>query len=186
MVEICEVVDAPMEMKQEGNSAFKKGQFARACELYTAGFEATTIDDADMRSVFLYNRACCEFNLSKFEKCVTDCSSALSYNPKYCKALFRRALAQEKLEKYSESADDLEKLFEQEPELRVAHVAEYERIVKQRDQKLEREKAEMMKELKTVGNSFLGHFGMSVDDFKFQKDPNTGSYSVSFSKNSSD
>jgi len=26
----------------------------------------------------------------------------------------------------------------------------------------------------------LGKFGMSVDNFKFEKDPNTGSYSVNF------
>ncbi|KAG2245422.1 hypothetical protein Bca52824_092733 [Brassica carinata] len=34
--------------------------------------------------------------------------------------------------------------------------------------------------LKEVGNSILGRFGMSVDDFKAVKDPNTGSYSLSF------
>lgn len=34
--------------------------------------------------------------------------------------------------------------------------------------------------LKEMGNSILGRFGMSVDNFKAVKDPNTGSYSVSF------
>lgn len=36
--------------------------------------------------------------------------------------------------------------------------------------------------LKEMGNSILGRFGMSVDNFKAVKDPNTGSYSVSFQK----
>lgn len=36
--------------------------------------------------------------------------------------------------------------------------------------------------LKDLGNTVLGKFGMSVDDFKAVKDPNTGSYSISFGK----
>jgi len=36
--------------------------------------------------------------------------------------------------------------------------------------------------LKDMGNSVLGRFGMSVDNFKAVKDPNTGSYSISFQR----
>lgn len=36
--------------------------------------------------------------------------------------------------------------------------------------------------LKEMGNSILGRFGMSVDNFKTVKDPNTGSYSVQFQR----
>ena len=36
--------------------------------------------------------------------------------------------------------------------------------------------------LKEMGNSVLGRFGMSVDNFKTVKDPNTGSYSISFQR----
>jgi hypothetical protein len=36
--------------------------------------------------------------------------------------------------------------------------------------------------LKDLGNSVLGRFGMSVDNFKAVKDPNTGSYSIQFQK----
>ncbi len=34
--------------------------------------------------------------------------------------------------------------------------------------------------LKEMGNSILGKFGMSLDSFKADKDPKTGSYSLSF------
>lgn len=34
--------------------------------------------------------------------------------------------------------------------------------------------------LKDMGNSILGRFGMSLDNFKAEKDPITGSYNISF------
>ena len=34
--------------------------------------------------------------------------------------------------------------------------------------------------LKELGNTVLGKFGMSLDNFKAEKDPNTGSYSIQF------
>jgi hypothetical protein len=40
----------------------------------------------------------------------------------------------------------------------------------------------MFGKLKDVGNSILGYFGMSVDNFKAVKDPATGSYSISFNQ----
>lgn len=36
--------------------------------------------------------------------------------------------------------------------------------------------------LKEMGNSVLGRFGMSLDNFKAVKDPNTGSYSISMER----
>ena len=38
----------------------------------------------------------------------------------------------------------------------------------------------MFCKLKELGNSLLGKFGMSLDNFKAVKDPATGSYSISF------
>ena len=34
--------------------------------------------------------------------------------------------------------------------------------------------------LKDLGNTVLGKFGMSLDNFKMEKDPKTGSYSINF------
>ena len=40
----------------------------------------------------------------------------------------------------------------------------------------------MLGKLKDLGNSVLGRWGMSLDNFKAEKDPNTGSYNISFSQ----
>lgn len=47
----------------------------------------------------------------------------------------------------------------------------------------EREMGEMMDKLKGLGNSVLGMFGMSTDNFQFVKDKKSRGYSISFNQN---
>jgi hypothetical protein len=51
------------------------------------------------------------------------------------------------------------------------------------DERTEKMKAEMLDKLKGFGNTILGKFGLSTDNFQMVQDPTTGSYSINFSQN---
>lgn len=51
------------------------------------------------------------------------------------------------------------------------------------EEEKERQKQELIGKFKSLGNMFLGKFGLSTDNFKMQQDPSTGSYSVNFVQN---
>ena len=76
---------------------------------------------------------------------------------------------------------DVNRLLELEPQdqyaLRRKHPLE-----EQCRERAEKMKEEAMAKLKELGNSLLGAFGFSLDNFQMQQDPNTGSYSISFQK----
>jgi hypothetical protein len=52
------------------------------------------------------------------------------------------------------------------------------RLQRKHDEKLEEMKTEALGKLKELGNSFLGNFGMSLDNFKMEQDKTTGSWSI--------
>ncbi|KAK4392675.1 Tetratricopeptide repeat protein 1 [Sesamum angolense] len=117
----------------------------------------------------------------KYEETAKECTKALELNPTYIKALLRRGEAREKLEQYEESIADMTKILELDPSNDQARRTII-RLKPLAEEKREKMKEEMIGKLKEMGNSILGRFGMSVDNFKAVKDPNTGSYSVQFQR----
>lgn len=59
------------------------------------------------------------------------------------------------------------------------------KLEKLREEKFNKLKDEAMGKLKDLGNTVLGFMGMSLDDFKFTQDPNTGSWNISTNSNKS-
>ena len=180
MVEIEEVHDEAqdaLQLKEQGNQEFKTGTFERAIESYEKVIGLQGIEP-DMRANVLFNKATCLFHLRRFTECIESCSEALTINPLYEKALFRRALAYEQTEEFEHALSDIEKLIEVNASHESTSKEVHDRLKAKRDAKFESEKEKMFSELKGLGNSFLSNFGLSLDNFKMEKDPSTGSYSI--------
>ncbi|PFH53634.1 hypothetical protein AMATHDRAFT_137300 [Amanita thiersii Skay4041] len=92
------------EYKVKGNAAYQARNFGRAVELYTQAIKVSPKPDP----VFYSNRAACYINMSppKHDLVIQDCDEALKMDPAYVKALNRRAMALEALERYDESLRD--------------------------------------------------------------------------------
>ena len=95
--------------------------------------------------------------------------------------MMRRAMAHEAMDHPSEALEDAKRAAALEPSNK-EYAAAVKRLEVVSAAKLEQQKEEMLGKLKDLGNTVLGKFGMSLDNFKAEKDPNTGSYNISFNK----
>ncbi|CAO2823056.1 unnamed protein product [Amaranthus hypochondriacus] len=171
------------DAKVEGNEFFKDGKYEDALSKYKFSLQVVPemLESVELRSICHSNRAICYLKMGKYDEAAKESSKALELNPAYIKAYFRRAEAYEKLERYDEAISDMKKILELEPSNDQArkNIVRLEPLARE---KMEKMKEEMMGKLKEMGNNILGRFGMSVDNFKAVKDPNTGSYSISFQR----
>ncbi|KAG2185040.1 hypothetical protein INT43_000953, partial [Umbelopsis isabellina] len=172
--------------KSEGNSFFATGKYEEAIAKYEDALLACPERNTQDRAVFFANIAACQMKQGKFAEAKESCTSALKLTPTYSKALFRRAQAGEKIETYSslsESLQDYQAVRELDDITEVTRrecLKAEQRLPAEIKEKGEREKEEMMGKLKDLGNTLLGKFGLSTDNFQMQKDPSSGNYSVNF------
>ena len=116
---------------------------------------------------------------------ILDTTHAIDLDEGYIKAYMRRSVAFEELERLEEALADVKKVVELDASLLASDRAfrqraeRLEKVVQERQEKL---KEETMEKLKDVGNSLLGHFGLSLDNFKMEQNPDTGSYNISFNQ----
>lgn len=147
--------------------------------LQPASFEAPKHPHAKNLSIYHSNRAASLFHLTRYSECITDCTIAILLNPNYVKPFLRRSAAYEKTDQLTDALDDAKTALKLEPS-NLKMKKDITRLEKMEAERLEKLKEETMGKLKDLGNSILGNFGLSLDNFQAQKDPNTGSYSISF------
>ncbi|XP_061964390.1 uncharacterized protein LOC133688794 [Populus nigra] len=177
-------VEEGNEAKLEGNRLFGNGQYEEALLQYELALQVSPQDvpsSVELCSICHFNRGVCFLKLGKYEDTIKECSRALELNPSYMKALVRRGEAHEKLEHFEEAIVDMKKTLEFDPSNDQAKKT-IRRLEPLAAEKREKMKEEMIGKLKEMGNSLLGRFGMSIDNFKAVQDPNTGSYSISFQR----
>lgn len=142
--------------------------------------DGETSETLDARVAAYYaNRAACSLRLEDYEAASKDCTAAIKIDKDYVKAYARRATAREALGDVEAAYEDYVKTLELAPRDGTAKRAK-ERLRPIVEKKREEMKDEMIKSMKDLGNSLLGNFGLSLDNFKAEKDETTGSYSIQF------
>lgn len=167
-------------LKQEGNALYAQGEYDGALQLYWQAIDQAP-EDAQERAVYLCNAAACYLKKQDWQLACEQCSAALKINGSYLKALVRRATALQELDDLEHALADAQKVVELDPgnAWAVKTVAKLTPEVQARQEKL---KEEMLGKLKDLGNSLLGKFGLSLDNFKAEQDPATGGYSIKFNQ----
>ncbi|CAE8742145.1 unnamed protein product [Polarella glacialis] len=170
------------ELRLEGNEHFKAGRLHDARESYSEALHLSSRGAAGSkdRAVLHCNRAACLQKLGRWEDTVSDCAKAIELDAEYLKAYSRRSSAYEELGRWHDALEDLKKAIELDPSLRSREYKRQAVLEKRTKEQFDKDKDDMMGKLKELGNTVLGKFGMSTENFKMEQDPDTGSYSLKF------
>lgn len=170
------------KLKQEGNSLYKEGKAEDAVSKYTEALRICPLKYNKDRAVLYANRGQMNKVLGHKDKGIRNCTKAIELHPEYLKAILRRAELYEETEKLDEALEDYKRVLELDP-----NNTESKRAVNILPQKIEERneklKAEMMDNLKKLGNMVLKPFGLSTQNFNMVQDPNSGGYNIQFTQN---
>jgi tetratricopeptide (TPR) repeat protein len=97
------------EAKTIGNSLFGVGRYDIAAEFYGRAI-ALTPGDSEEKANYYSNRAACRQQIHDYKGVIDDANQALNINPNHVKALLRRAIAHEGLEKWKQAFEDYNKV----------------------------------------------------------------------------
>ncbi|KEG13450.1 putative stress-inducible protein STI1-like [Trypanosoma grayi] len=98
----CKTAD---EAKVIGNSMFTSGKYEKAVLFYSRAIELGSEKNGELANYYA-NRAACHQQTHNYELVISDCDKALEIDSKHVKALIRRAIAYEGLEKWKKALDD--------------------------------------------------------------------------------
>ena len=116
--EDARLLASAQEAKERGNGHFVKAEYDDAHDCYTEAIELAP-PRAPERAVFYANRAACCSKAGEYADVVQDCNAALELQPDYVKALLRRAQARESLEDFHEALEDMKRVAELDPSVKV-------------------------------------------------------------------
>uniref|UniRef100_A0A8C4Z1H8 Translocase of outer mitochondrial membrane 70 homolog A (S. cerevisiae) n=1 Tax=Gadus morhua TaxID=8049 RepID=A0A8C4Z1H8_GADMO len=100
-------LDRAQGAKNKGNKYFKAGKYDLAIHCYTEAISLCPTEQKTDLSTFYQNRAAAYEQQMKWTEVVQDCCQAVEMNPRYVKALFRRAKALERLDNKKECLEDV-------------------------------------------------------------------------------
>lgn len=105
--EIVDPLERALAHKNKGNKFFRGGRYESAIKCYTEAIETCPKDKTQDLATFYQNRAAAyDQSSDKESEVLKDCDAALDLNPKYVKALERRAKTSRKLAGLKSIGDD--------------------------------------------------------------------------------
>ncbi|KAM1347923.1 hypothetical protein ACFX2H_036795 [Malus domestica] len=109
------------ELKEEGNKRFQGKDYVGALDQYDNALKLTPKNHPD-RAVFHSNRAACLMQMKPidYETVIAECTMALQVQPRYVRALLRRARALDAIGKYEMAMQDVQVLLGADPNHRDA------------------------------------------------------------------
>lgn len=114
-------------LKHEANDLFKAARFEAAIVKYTAALKACGDEypPGALALTIRNNRAACNQQLSNFHDVIDDTTEVLEHQPKNVKALIRRALAFEAIEKMRSALADIRAVLAIDPTIQIANRAQH-------------------------------------------------------------
>lgn len=111
--------------KEEGNVLFRKGSFEAALVQYTKAIDLCEDPAGALALALRNNRAACNHQLSDYTAVVADTSFVLDHEPANIKALTRRMLALEPLERFKAALEDARGVLRQDPRNEIANKVQH-------------------------------------------------------------
>ncbi|CEG36874.1 Uncharacterized conserved protein, contains LRR repeats [Plasmopara halstedii] len=152
------------QLKQRGNGFYKKKEYMNAIKNYKDALLASPFNVA-----ILANIAQCYLRLEEYDECIEFCTRTLFLDPKYIKALSRRATAWHHQKKFQKAADDMKKALELDKEnvdIIEQHsiiVGDYEDLMTKQELEMTLQRVEMTKD----GAHALASEPSSLDELRF-------------------
>ncbi|KAK6133270.1 hypothetical protein DH2020_033031 [Rehmannia glutinosa] len=105
-----------IKLKEEGNRRFQAKDYVGALQQYENALKLTPKTHPD-RAVFHSNRAACLMQMKPidYETVISECNLALQVQPRFVRALLRRARAFEAIGKYEMAMQDVQSLLIADP-----------------------------------------------------------------------
>ncbi len=95
-------------LRSQGNQLYKAGKIDEASETYTIALRQIATEETKEKAILLCNRAACYQRLLQWEDMAADCTRAISLDPEYAKALYRRSIAFESMGRWVDALTDIE------------------------------------------------------------------------------
>ena len=179
----AEVLQSPKDfekaqlLKTQGNEHFSKKDWDSALECYQKAVEYCPHSESDFLSKLYSNIAIVFMRKSDHKNVINFCNLSLDIDSSFAKPLVNRADAYYQTKQWEKALEDYKQLQKLGPDY--ANPAREEICQKEFDKEMEVKKDQVLGQLKDLGNSLLGKFGFSLDNFKMEKQEG-GGYSVQF------